>query len=87
MLLIPVVAEEFMDTVVQVPTKGITNGKDSDPLGAMTFRSRLLTRRALRELEAVRAAPAGSVQQRVARIGETPSQVNECVRVRIAVVS
>ncbi len=76
-LLMPVVAGEFKVPGVQSPTKGITNGRNSELLGATIFRLRLLTSLGLRESETVRAAAAGSVQQRVARIGEMPSQTNE----------
>ena len=86
-LLMPVVAGKLMEACVQVPTKGITNGKNSEPLGAMIFRLRLLTRRALRESEVVRAAAAASVQQRVAEMAETPSQMKVWVRVTVAEVS
>ena len=86
-LLVPVVAGKSMDAGVQVPTKGMTNGKNGEPLGAMIFRLRLLTRRALRESGVVSAVAAGSVQQSVADRGETPSQTKDWVRVMVEVVS
>jgi hypothetical protein len=40
----------------------------------------LFTSLAMRDSDVVVDVPAGSVQLSVARIGDTPSQTNECVR-------
>ena len=78
-LLDPVVAALAIAACVQVPTNGITHGRYSVPLGATIFMFRLLTRRVVRDSDVVVAVPAGSIQQRVARIGETPSQMKSLV--------
>ena len=51
------------------------------PSGAVIFRSRSLIRLRVRLFVAVWAAPAGSVQASVARMGLTPSQVKVLVRI------
>ena len=57
------------------------------PLGAVILRSRSFLRLGVRLSVTVWLVPAGSVQQRVARMGLVPSQVKECVWVFAAVVS
>ena len=85
-LFVPVVAGRDIDAVVHVPTNGMTNGRWVAPSGATSRRFRLLTSFAVRESCSEVAAPAGSVQQSVARIGDTPSQLNACSRTGAAVV-
>jgi len=74
-----VLAFWFMEATVHVPTKGMVKGKYSEPFGAMSLRLRLLTRREVRESFSLMevAAPAGSVQHRVAFKGDDPSHWNE----------
>ena len=81
-----VVAGDDIDAVVHVPTNGMTNGRWVAPSGATSRRFRLLTSFAVRESCSEVADPAGSVQQSVARIGDTPSQLNACSRTGAAVV-
>ena len=81
-----VVAGDDIDAVVHVPTNGMTNGRCVVPSGATRRRFRLLTSFAVRESCSEVADPAGSVQQSVARIGDTPSQLNACSRTGAAVV-
>ena len=86
-LLVPVVAGADIASVVQVPTKGMTQGRCTEPDGPMTRRSRSFTSCGVRLSESVVSSPAGSVQQSVTRMGDTPSQMKEYERVATVVVS